>query len=61
MTHTRAAPWAVVNSNQKRNARIHAIRHVLSALPYADKDETVARPPDPAIVASPEEMWPSLA
>ena len=60
MTHTRSAPWVVVNSNDKRTARIHAIRHVLSGLPYPNKDDHVVRPPDPGIVASPQEMWPAL-
>ena len=61
MTDTTEAPWAVVNSNDKRTARIHAIRYVLNRLPYAGKDEDVAKPPDPAIVAGPYQHWPELA
>ena len=52
-THTPVAPWAVVNSNDKRTARLHAIRHVLHALPYEGKDKEVAVPADPDIVAPP--------
>jgi polyphosphate kinase 2 len=54
-THTPAAPWAVVNSNDKRTARINAIRHVLHALPYDGKDPEVAIEADPAIVAPPSQ------
>jgi polyphosphate kinase 2 len=60
VTHTHAAPWAVINANDKKTARLNAIRHVLSQLPYTDKNDEVARPPDPAIVGTPEEMWPDL-
>ena len=46
------APWMVVRSNDKKRGRINAMRHVLSVLPYADKDLEVVRPPDPLIVGS---------
>ncbi len=59
-THTLETPWTVVNSNDKRTARINAIRHFLHNLPYDDKDSKVARPPDPDIVGTPDEMWPDL-
>lgn len=59
-THTAQTPWTVVNSNDKRTARINAIRYVLAQLPYADKDPKVARPPDPSIVGSPLDVWPEL-
>jgi polyphosphate kinase 2 len=45
------APWWFVNNNAKRVGRINVIRHVLSLLPYDDKDHDVARPPRPDIVA----------
>ena len=35
------APWTVVRSDDKRRARLEAIRTVLSALPYEGKDETL--------------------
>ena len=52
-THTPVAPWAVVNSNDKRTARLNAIRHVLHALPYDAKVMDVAVPADPNIVTPP--------
>jgi polyphosphate kinase 2 len=49
-TDTHAGPWTIVNSNQKRRARLEAIRAVLAALPYDDKDSAVAHAPDPLVV-----------
>ena len=37
-THTKQAPWTIVRSNDKRRARLNAIRHVLTKLDYAGKD-----------------------
>ena len=37
-THTDHAPWTVIRSNDKRRARINAIRHVLLSLDYDGKD-----------------------
>jgi polyphosphate kinase len=44
------APWTVVKSNDKKRARIEAMRHVLSRLNYTDKDVDIVGEPDPAIV-----------
>jgi polyphosphate kinase 2 len=44
------APWTVVKSNDKKRARLEAMRYVLSRIPYADRDERVASHPDPLIV-----------
>ncbi|HUL48845.1 MAG TPA: polyphosphate kinase 2 [Gemmatimonadales bacterium] len=35
-TDTEWAPWHVVNSNQKRRARLNLITHLLSTIPYKD-------------------------
>ncbi|MEP1206913.1 MAG: polyphosphate kinase 2 [Rhizobiaceae bacterium] len=37
-THTEHAPWTIIRSNDKRRARINAIRHVLLTLDYKGKD-----------------------
>ncbi|WP_378944545.1 polyphosphate kinase 2 [Mesorhizobium sp. ANAO-SY3R2] len=37
-THTRHAPWIVVQANDKRRGRIATIRHILHSLPYAGRD-----------------------
>ena len=49
-TDTEVAPWTVVKSNDKKRARVNALRHVLHTLPYADKDTTRIGDTDPLIV-----------
>jgi polyphosphate kinase len=49
-TDTADAPWTVIKSNDKRRARIAALRYVLSQLDYADKDRSLVGEPDPRIV-----------
>ena len=55
---TREAPWVVIRSDQKRRARLGAIRHVLSSLPYPEKDVSVVTTCDPLIVGPAEKMLP---
>ena len=40
LTDTEAAPWTIVKSDDKRRARINAIRHVLHLFDYEGKDES---------------------
>ena len=49
-TDTADAPWTIVKSNDKKRARLNAMRHFLSTLDYPDKDPQIALPPDPLIV-----------
>ena len=44
------APWTVVKSNDKKRARLEAMRYVLSQVPYEGRDEGVVGQPDPLIV-----------
>ena len=44
------APWIVVKSNDKKRARINAMRHLLAKFDYDDKDDEVVGEPDPLIV-----------
>jgi polyphosphate kinase 2 len=44
------APWTVVKSNDKKRARLEAMRYVLSQIDYEDKDESLVGLPDPLIV-----------
>ncbi len=44
------APWIVVNSNEKKRARLESIRHVVHTLDYEHKDKKVAHAPDPHVV-----------
>jgi len=36
-THTEAAPWTVVKSDNKKKARINCIKHILNFVDYPDK------------------------
>jgi polyphosphate kinase 2 len=46
VTDTKAAPWYVVNSEDKKSARLNAIRHLLSLIPYKDlTPEALTLPP----------------
>lgn len=51
-TDTADAPWTIIKSNDKKRARLNCMRHLLSTLPYPDKDEDVVGAPDPLIVGS---------
>jgi polyphosphate kinase 2 len=47
------APWTVVKSNDKKRARIEAIKHVLAKFDYQGKDEEAIGKPDRAIIGPP--------
>jgi polyphosphate kinase len=49
-TDTDIAPWIVGKSNDKKRARINAMRHLLAKSDYDDKDHEVVGEPDPLIV-----------
>ncbi|AXE24602.1 polyphosphate kinase 2 [Streptomyces globosus] len=51
-TDTEHAPWTVVKSNDKRRARLEAMRSLLWRIDYASKDEKAVGHPDPLIVGS---------
>ncbi len=49
-TDTRDAPWTVIKSNDKKRARLEAMRVLLSRFDYPSKDHDVVGAPDPLIV-----------
>jgi polyphosphate kinase 2 len=51
-TDTADAPWTVIKGNDKKRARLEAMRHVLSRFDYPDKDPEIVGTPDPRIVGS---------
>lgn len=55
-THTTTAPWTIIRSDDKRRARINAIRAVLSKIDYANKDAKALGKLDPLIAGGPE-IW----
>ena len=55
-THTEHAPWTVVRSDDKRRARINAIRSVLTQIDYARKDHKALGQVDPKVCGGPD-IW----
>jgi len=55
-THSSDAPWTIIRADDKRRARLAAIRRVLGAVPYDGKDTDAIGPVDPAIIGGPA-LW----
>jgi hypothetical protein len=55
-THSATSPWNVIRSDDKKRARIAAIRLLLSQLNYEGKNENAVQPPDDKICGTPESM-----
>jgi polyphosphate kinase 2 len=49
-TDTEKAPWTVIRSNDKKRARIEAIKHVLLKFDYEGKNADVIGEPDKALI-----------
>lgn len=49
-TDTEVVPWTTIKSNDKKRARINAMRYFLSRFEYDGKDHAVVGTPDPLIV-----------
>ncbi len=49
-TDARWAPWTTIKSNDKKRARLNAMRHYLQQFEYDGKDHEVVGRPDPLIV-----------
>ncbi len=47
------APWTVVKSNDKKRARLEAIKHVLRKFDYDGKDAEVIGEPDTTLIGPP--------
>src|SRR5206468_7726474 len=56
-TDTEHAPWTVVKSNDKKRARVEAMRYVLSRFDYEDKDPEVVGTPDPRIIGPARQVF----
>jgi polyphosphate kinase 2 len=52
-TNSEHAPWTVVKSNDKKRARLEAMRHILERFDYDGKDEEVVGKPDMKIIGPP--------
>ncbi|QFR39426.1 polyphosphate kinase 2 [Candidatus Gracilibacteria bacterium 28_42_T64] len=54
-THSKHAPWTLVKSDDKKKARVNAIKYVLNQFDYEDKIDKKALKLDPEIVYDGEE------
>jgi len=55
-THTEQAPWTVIKSNDKKRARLAAMRSLLVGIDYDRKDPGIVGQPDPLLVGAPADM-----
>jgi polyphosphate kinase len=55
-TDTAEAPWTVVKSNDKKRARLEAMRCLLAGFDYEGKDHSIVRQPDPKLVGRPANL-----
>ncbi len=46
------APWTIIKSDDKKRARLNCLQHLLSSLPYPNKDKQIVTGPDPLIVGA---------
>ncbi len=57
-THSDHCPWTIIRSDDKKRARLAAIRTVLHALDYDEKDKSAIGEIDPLICGGPD-IWES--
>ena len=51
-THTTHAPWKIIRSNDKHQARLNAMKVILNSVPYDRGDSEIDFVPNPDIVIS---------
>lgn len=51
-THTNIAPWTIIRSNNKFEARLNAMKVILNSVPYERGSEDLDFVPDPDVVIS---------
>lgn len=56
-TDTEVAPWTVVKSNDKKRARLEAMKWVLNAFDYDGKDTSVIGQNDSLVIGSPSTVY----
>ena len=49
-TDKKTAPWIIIRSNDKKRARLNAMRYFLSQFDYDGRDDAVVAEPDPLLV-----------
>jgi len=56
-TDTADAPWTIVRSDDKKRARLNAMKFLLQNVPYHGKDESLLTDLDPLIVGSARDIY----
>jgi len=56
-TDTADAPWTVVRSDDKKRARLNAIKYLLRSLPYTGKDEKLVNSVDTKIIGPASKIY----
>jgi len=56
-TDTKACPWTVIRSDDKKRARINCLRYVLHQLDYPNKDQELVEGYDPQIIGPKEDIY----
>ncbi len=56
-TDTEFAPWTVVKSNDKKRARVNAMRWVLGQFEYPRRDDVMVDRPDPLVVGPASDVY----
>ena len=51
-THSNHAPWTVIRSNDKHEARLNAMRTILNSVPYQRGNSELDFVPNPEVVIS---------
>ena len=51
-THTSSAPWTIVRSNNKQEARLNVLKVILNSVNYEGRDSDIDFIPDPDVVIS---------
>jgi polyphosphate kinase 2 len=55
-TSRKHAQWTIVKSNDKKRARLEAMRHILEQFDYPGKDDEIVGEPDRKIIGPPDVM-----
>lgn len=56
-TDTADAPWTIVRSDDKKRARLNAMKYILNKFDYTGKDPSVVTATDPNVVGSAKEIY----
>ncbi len=56
-TDTKASPWVVIKSDDKKRARLNCMRYVLRSLDYEPEVERFVTDPDPKLIGSAKDLY----